>query len=266
MAAIGCDGKGSLNRLESADSSKGPSLIAKEKDSKLPSDEKDIVHELQVEAIIVDDESIKILKVNGGQTDFSPSNQEPIAPAVLSEQVIPVGQTGLTSLDQQVRPVSQTSQIGSGLKSSEITRPEHPVVNGVKDHVKHNGKRLKLTFDELLDKYQKNNEVKRANRLNCVKSSRLPPKHNSGNWNWQEKRFHSAASCPPFGPSMPIPYAPHSTSFHPYSSWGWNDPWAHTPSHFKPYHVEYASPREPLRLRQPLLKMTVLSKRIGLMC
>jgi hypothetical protein len=22
---------------------------------------------------------------------------------------------------------------------------------------------------------------------------------------------------------------------------GWNDPWAHTPSYFRPYHVEYAA-------------------------
>ncbi|RCV38332.1 hypothetical protein SETIT_8G133600v2 [Setaria italica] len=38
--------------------------------------------------------------------------------------------------------------------------------------------------------------------------------------------------------------------FHPYSSWGWNDPWAHTPSYFRPYHVEYAAPREPSCARQ----------------
>nr|TKW08483.1 hypothetical protein SEVIR_6G031100v2 [Setaria viridis] len=32
---------------------------------------------------------------------------------------------------------------------------------------------------------------------------------------------------------------------------GWNDPWAHTPSHFRPYHVEYAATTEPSRSRQP---------------
>nr|TKW00328.1 hypothetical protein SEVIR_8G101100v2 [Setaria viridis] len=50
---------------------------------------------------------------------------------------------------------------------------------------------------------------------------------------------------------MTVPYAPHPTSFHPYSSWGWNDSWAHTPSHFRPYYVEYVALREPSRSRQP---------------
>ncbi|KAG2566616.1 hypothetical protein PVAP13_7NG182100 [Panicum virgatum] len=35
---------------------------------------------------------------------------------------------------------------------------------------------------------------------------------------------------------MPIPYALHPASFHHYSSWEWDDPWAHTPSYFRPYH------------------------------
>ncbi|KAG2578009.1 hypothetical protein PVAP13_6NG201400 [Panicum virgatum] len=50
---------------------------------------------------------------------------------------------------------------------------------------------------------------------------------------------------------MPIPYAPRPTDFHRYSSWGWNDSWAHTPSYLRPYHVEYAAPRETMRAGQP---------------
>ncbi|KAG2632931.1 hypothetical protein PVAP13_2NG131703 [Panicum virgatum] len=49
---------------------------------------------------------------------------------------------------------------------------------------------------------------------------------------------------------MSIPYAPHPTSFHHYSSWGWDDTWAHAP-YFRPYHVEYAAPREPVHAGQP---------------
>nr|TKW00367.1 hypothetical protein SEVIR_8G104300v2 [Setaria viridis] len=45
-----------------------------------------------------------------------------------------------------------------------MSKSEHPVVNEGKDRVKHNGKKPKLTFDELLAKYQKDNEDKRANR------------------------------------------------------------------------------------------------------
>jgi hypothetical protein len=86
--------------------------------------------------------------------DFSPSNHEPVAAAVLGQAVRPPRRGGLTGLDQQVRPASQVGQIGSGLKDQKILRPERPIGNGCKDHVNHNGKKPKLTFVELLAKYQ----------------------------------------------------------------------------------------------------------------
>uniref|UniRef100_K3ZCA3 Uncharacterized protein n=1 Tax=Setaria italica TaxID=4555 RepID=K3ZCA3_SETIT len=70
-----------------------------------------------------------------------------------------------------------------------MLRLERPVVNGGKDHVKHNGKKSKLTFDELLAKNQKDNEAKCDNWSNDVKPSRLPPKHNFGDWIGKEKGF-----------------------------------------------------------------------------
>jgi hypothetical protein len=76
LATIGFDGKGSLNRLASADLSKDLDWIAKEEDSKLPSDEKGNVHDLQDQAIIEDDELIEIIEVTGGQKVFSPPSQE----------------------------------------------------------------------------------------------------------------------------------------------------------------------------------------------
>jgi hypothetical protein len=97
-------------------------------------------------------------------------------------------------LDQQVRPASQVGQTGLGLKDQKMLRPERPVGNGGKDHVKHNGKKPKLTFAELLAKYQKDNEAKSANQSNDAKYSRLPPIHNYGNWNRQRKGFHSATT------------------------------------------------------------------------
>jgi hypothetical protein len=93
------------------------------------------------------------------------------------------GQTG----DPRVRSVQPKGLTSASVKKSGMSKSEHPVANGGKDHVKHNGKRPKLTFDELLAKYQKDNEAKRANRSNKVKSSRLSPKHNSGNWNREGK-------------------------------------------------------------------------------
>ena len=53
---------------------------------------------------------------------------------------------------------------------------------------------------------------------------------------------------------MPIPNALHPASFHHHSSWGWDDPWAHTPSYFRPYHVEHAAPREPSCAGQPCVE------------
>ena len=70
----------------------------------------------------------------------------------------------------------------------------------------------------------------------------------------KKKLFHSAAPYSPSRPSMPIPYTPHPASFHHYSSWGWDDPWAHTPSYFRPYHVEYAAPRESSCAGQPCVE------------
>jgi hypothetical protein len=116
-----------------------------------------------------------------GQMDFSPSNQEPVAAAMLGQAFRLPKQGGLIGLDQQVRLASQVSQTGPSLKDQKMLRPEHLVGNGGKDHVKHNGKNPKLTFTELLAKYQKYNEVKHANRSNDAKSSRLRPKHNFGN-------------------------------------------------------------------------------------
>jgi hypothetical protein len=70
LATIDFDGKGSLNRLASAGLYKDPNLIVKEEDSKLPSDEKYVVHDLQDQAIIEDDELFRIPKVTGGKWIF----------------------------------------------------------------------------------------------------------------------------------------------------------------------------------------------------
>jgi hypothetical protein len=53
---------------------------------------------------------------------------------------------------------------------------------------------------------------------------------------------------------MPVSYAPYSTNAHPYSSWGWSDSSTHTPSYFRPYHVEYAAPRRPSHARKPYVE------------
>jgi hypothetical protein len=80
LATIGFDGKGSLNWLVPAGLSKDSDSIAKEEYSKLPSDEKDIVHDLQNQNP----------RSYWGQSNFSISGQEPATLPVLETQVRPV--------------------------------------------------------------------------------------------------------------------------------------------------------------------------------
>ena len=215
LKSIGLGDKKLQNWPASASSCKNENIGGKE-DSNSLNNEKDIVYELQVEDILEDDELSEIPRSTVGQPGYSQLGQEPITPAVLAKQV---------------RPVCSTGQTGSDQGHPEKVKSECPKTNGGKDCCRHTGRKPKLSFDELLAKYLKENEAKRANRSNDVKSSRLPPKPKSRSWNWQKKNFYSAASYSPLIPSMSIPYAPHPTSFHYYSSWRWNDTWAHTPSY-----------------------------------
>ena len=64
-----------------------------------------IIHELQVEDILKDDELSEIPGDTGGQPGYSQSKQEPITPTVLVESVRPVCSTGQTGT-KQVRPVA----------------------------------------------------------------------------------------------------------------------------------------------------------------
>jgi hypothetical protein len=68
------------------------------------------------------------------------------------------------------------SQTGADLRCPEILRSKRLEINRGRDRYKYMAKKPKLSFDELLAKYLKENEAKRANRPNDVKSSRLPPK------------------------------------------------------------------------------------------
>jgi hypothetical protein len=111
LSTIGFDGKGSLNRLALAGSSKDPNLIVKEEDSKLPSVAKDIVHNLQDQAIFEDDEPIKIPEFTRGQKDFSSSRHEHVTLPILESQVRPVQLKGLTG-DPQVRQVQPKGLTG----------------------------------------------------------------------------------------------------------------------------------------------------------
>ena len=93
-------------------------------------------------------------------------------------------------------------------------------VDGGKGHDKQRSRRPKLSFEELLAKYEKKSEANVTNRSRKVQSSRLPPKHKSQEWNWQGDRSHTAATYSPFEQPIPKSYGQQPTYFHPYSYWG----------------------------------------------
>lgn len=132
--------------------------------------------------------------------------------------------------------IVQTEGLGS-------SNSEASIINRGKGRDKHKGKKPKLTFKELLAKYQTENEAKCANRPNNVKHSRNKGK--SKDWNWQGEEFHTATSYPPFSLPMTMTYGSTPASVHPYSSWGWYGPRAHPPSYFRPPHLECEAPTRP---------------------
>jgi hypothetical protein len=70
--------------------------------------------------------------------------------------------------------------------------------NGGKGHDKLKNRRPKLSFQELLTKYEKIAETNVTTWSNKVQSSKLPPKCKSQEWNWQGDRSHAAAIYSPF--------------------------------------------------------------------
>ena len=79
-------------------------------------------------------------------------------------------------------------------------------------------KRSKITFAELLDKYQKKSEEKNAYRPNHAKKPRSPPRRKYEDWYWQSENFNATYSYPYFGPPMPMPWMPPYAHIDPYPS------------------------------------------------
>ena len=85
-----------------------------------------------------------------------------------------------------------------------------------KGHDKQRSRRPKLSFEELLAKYEKIAEANIANRSKKVQSSKLPPKRKSQEWNWQGDRSHIAATYSPFEQPISMSYGPQPAYFHPF--------------------------------------------------
>ena len=76
--------------------------------------------------------------------------------------------------------------------------------DGGKGRDKERTRRSKLSFEELLVKYKKEAEANVTNRPKKVRSSKLPPKRKSQEWNWQGERSHIAATYSPFEHPIPM--------------------------------------------------------------
>jgi hypothetical protein len=80
----------------------------------------------------------------------------------------------------------------------EKKKEEAHKADGGKGHDKLKNRRPKLSFKELLAKYEKIAKANVNNRLKKVQSSKLPPNHKFQEWNWQGDRSHTAAIYSPF--------------------------------------------------------------------
>ena len=114
---------------------------------------------------------------------------------------------------------------------------------GNKGRNKRKCKRSKITFAELLDKYQKKSEEKNAYRPNHAKKPRSPPRRKYEDWYWQSDNFNATYSYPYFGPSMPMPWMPPYAHIDTYTSWDRYDTRTHSTSYSRPSHQYYAAQR-----------------------
>jgi hypothetical protein len=114
----------------------------------------------------------------------------------------------------------------------DVEKKDAHKANGGKIHDKQRNRRRKLSFEELLAKYDKIGKANIANRSKQVQSSRVPPKHKSQEWNWQGDRSQRAATYSPFGWPTSMSYGSQPAYSHPYSSWGWFDEEVQVPSYF----------------------------------
>jgi hypothetical protein len=176
---------------------------------------------LQIEDTQEDNNVITVLEDTRGQVKSLQLEQKPIDPV----------EQGESAKDPPLKHVCQDG----GKKDAHKA-------DGDKGRNKLKNRRLKLSFKELLAKYEKIAGANVTNRPKKVQSSKSPPKHKFQEWNWQGDRSHAAATYSPFEQPIPMSYGPQPAYFYPYSSWGWFDQEAHVSSCFRPQYIEYAAP------------------------
>ena len=154
-----------------------------------------------------------------------------------AEEIIQSGNPkGKCSIKVTMKMPSTGGQQQANHKIDAITVKES------KGRNKHKGKKPKVTFAQLLEKYQKMSEEKIAHRPSDSKASRSPPRRKSKDRYWQKGNFNASYSYPYFGQPIPISWIVPYASSYLYSSWDNYDSWAHYPYHSRPSNPNYADP------------------------
>jgi hypothetical protein len=176
----------------------GAPLVAQEKDVEPSSDDKVVVHQLQVEDISVDDNGTTISEDTGGQVKSLRLEQKPIDSI----------EQGESAENPPLEHVCQDKQKKEDAHS----------IDGGKGYDKLKSRRSNLSFEELLAKYEKIVEANVNNRPKKVPSSKLSPTCKSQEWNWQGDRSHAAATYSPFEQPILMSNGSQPIYFHPYLS------------------------------------------------
>ena len=126
--------------------------------------------------------------------------------------------------------------------------------------VKHKNKKPKLTFKELLAKYQRENKAKGSYRPNNIEELRSHQKRKFEGRNWRRNGFHAAAPYSFYGPPMPTSLGYHRADFCSYFPRDWHGPRTH---HHISDHIMYNTQLRKVQCLNHFLE-TVLIKRKGL--
>ena len=138
-----------------------------------------------------------------------------------------------------IKDTMKTPRTGGQQSNPKIDASKN---KGDKGHNKHKHKKSKVTFAQLLDKYQNKSEENDAYRSSNAKASRSPPRRKSKDQYWQEGNFNPTCSYHYFGSPMPMPWMPPYAHVDRYSSWDRYNIMAHSPSYSRPSHHYYAAP------------------------
>ena len=166
-----------------------------------------------------------------------------------SEEIIREHNEDILEGEGSIEASLSTSSTGGQQENSKIDASKNKKDKG---RNKHKGKKTKVTFAQLLEKYQKESEAKNAYRPSNAKASRSSPRRKSKDRDWRKEKFNATDSYPPFGPLMPMSWIPPYADFYSYPSWDRYDSRARYPSYSRSSHQNCAAPRRSAQHQQSM--------------